>query len=129
VTGNGDDLDLRAKEILTIFPSVIDFETAIEFYLEIGFELDSRSDSMALLRKDDCKFLLQNSSSNWIADNFMMVLEVENLDDWWKMLEELRLQEKYPGVKLRSPEDYPWGKREIHLIDPCGVLWHISVPL
>ena len=129
MTGDSDNLNLRAKEILTIFPSVIDFETAIKFYLEIGFELDWSSDSMALLRKDHCKFLLQNSSSNWIADNFMMVLEVENLDDWWKMLEGLRLQEKYPGVRLRAPENYPWGKREIHLIDPCGVLWHISVSL
>ena len=126
---NTEDLDLRAKEILTIFPSVIDFETAIKFYLEIGFSLDWKSDSMALLRKDRCKFLLQNSSNNWIDGNFMMVLEVENLEDWWKNLVRLRLDEKYPGMKLRAPEDYPWGKREIHLNDPCGVLWHISVPL
>lgn len=122
-------LNLRAKEILTIFPSVTDFETAIEFYLEIGFETDWKSDSIAVLRKDQCKFLLQNSSNNWIDGNFMMVLEVENLDHWWKHLEGLGLAEKYPGVRLRPPEDYPWGKREIHLIDPCGVLWHISVPL
>jgi uncharacterized glyoxalase superfamily protein PhnB len=126
---SSEDLNLRAKEILTIFPSVIDFETAIKFYVEIGFELDSSSDAMALLRKDHCRFLLQNSSSNWIDGNFMMVLEVENLEDWWKKLQSLRLEEKYPGVRLRAPEDYPWGKREIHLIDPCGVLWHISIPL
>jgi hypothetical protein len=124
-----DELNLRAKEILTIFPSVTDFDAAISFYREIGFELDWRSHSMALLRKDKCKFLLQNSSNNWIDGNFMMVLEVEDLDDWWKHLDSLSLEEKYPGVRLRAPEDYPWGKREIHLIDPCGVLWHISVPL
>ena len=123
-----EDLNLRAKEILTIFPSVTDFETAVKFYSEIGFETDWKSDSMAVLRKDQCSFLLQNSSNNWIDGNFMMVLEVENLDHWWKHLEQLNLLEKYPGVRLRAPEDYPWGKREIHLIDPCGVLWHISVP-
>lgn len=123
-----EDLNLTAKEILTIFPSVTDFDTAIRFYQEIGFELDWRSDAMAVIRKDNCKFLLQNSSNNWIEGNFMMVLEVDDLDDWWTHLESLNLPEKYPGVRLRAPEDYPWGKREIHLIDPCGVLWHISVP-
>jgi hypothetical protein len=124
-----DELNLRAKEILTIFPSVTDFDTAIRFYLDIGFAVDWRSDSMAVVRKDSCRFLLQNSSNNWIEDNFMMVLEVENLDDWWTHLESLDLAKKYPGVRLRAPEDYPWGNREIHLIDPCGVLWHISVPV
>ena len=124
-----DELNLKAKEILTIFPSVTDFDTAIGFYQEIGFEVDWRSDSIAVIRKDSCKFLLQNSSNNWIDGNFMMVLEVEDLDDWWAHLESLKLTEKYPSVRLRAPEDYPWGKREIHLIDPCGVLWHISVPL
>ena len=59
----------------------------------------------------------------------MMVLEVENLDDWWKHLQSLNLHEKYDGVKLRAPENYSWGNREIHLIDPCEVLWHISVPV
>lgn len=114
---------------MTIFPSVTDFDSAIRFYVEIGFQIDWRSDSMAVLRKDNCKFLLQNSSNNWIDGNFMMVLEVEDLDDWWIHLDGLNLAERYPGVRLRAPEDYPWGKREIHLIDPCGVLWHISVPL
>jgi uncharacterized glyoxalase superfamily protein PhnB len=27
---------------------------------------------------------------------------------------------------MKSPQDYPWGKREIHLIGPDGVLWHIA---
>ena len=27
------------------------------------------------------------------------------------------------------PRDYPWGKREIHLIGPDGVLLHIAVRL
>lgn len=57
----------------------------------------------------------------------MMVLETENLDDWWEKLNGLELQKKYEGVKLKAPEVYPWGKKEIHLIDTCGVLWHISV--
>jgi uncharacterized glyoxalase superfamily protein PhnB len=122
-----EDLNLHAKEILTFIPSGKNFKLAIQFYLELGFELDFESDDLAILRKDTCRFFLQNYQNEWAHNNFMMVLEVENLDDWWKKIEKLKLQEKYKGVMLRAPEIYPWGKREIHLVDPCGVLWHISV--
>lgn len=121
-------LNLKANEILTFIPSVIDFQTAKRFYLEIGFEIDYDDDSLAILRKDRCRFFLQNNSNNWIDGNFMMVLHVEDLDAWWEHLQSLDLESRYEGVKLRAPEVYPWGNREIHLIDPCGVLWHIAVP-
>lgn len=120
--------NLTATEILTIIPSGNNYEKAIQFYLEIGFELDWKSETISILRKDKCRFFLQNNPNNWALDNFMMVLEVENLDDWWEKLNGLELQKKYEGVKLKAPEVYSWGKKEIHLIDICGVLWHISVP-
>ncbi|MBD0299485.1 MAG: VOC family protein [Nitrososphaera sp.] len=123
-----ETLNLKAKEILTFIPSGKNYKKAIEFYLELGFQLDWQTEDYCSFGKDNCRFLLQNNPSNWGKDNFMMVLEVENLDDWWKHLVSLELQKKYDGVKLRAPENYPWGNREIHLIDPCEVLWHISVP-
>ncbi len=36
----------------------------------------------------------------------------------------LDLPSKYPGVRTKAPTDYTWG-REVHLIDPGGVCWHI----
>src|SRR2546423_13613816 len=123
-----ENFNLTTTEILTIIPSGNDYEKAIQFYLEIGFELDWKSETISILRKDKCRFFLQNNPNNWALDNFMMVLEVETLNDWWEKLNGLELEKKYEGVKLKAPEVYPWGKREIHLIDTCGVLWHISVP-
>ena len=119
-------MNLKAREILTFIPSVTDFKTAKNFYREIGFGIDYEDESSAIMRKDACRFFLQNNQNNWIDGNFMMVLNVENLDAWWSMLEGLDLPQRYPGVKLKAPEMYPWGNREIHLIDPCGVLWHIA---
>ena len=121
------DPNLAANEILTFIPSVVEFETAKKFYVEIGFEVDYEDESLAILKKDRCRFFLQNNSNNWTHDNFMMVLNVEDLDAWWTHLQGLDLEARYDGVKLRAPEVYPWGNREIHLIDPCGVLWHIAV--
>jgi hypothetical protein len=31
---------------------------------------------------------------------------------------------RFSGVRLRQPTDFPWG-REIHIIDPGGVCWHV----
>ena len=118
--------NLTVKEILTFIPSGPYYDQAIRFYQEIGFQIDWKSDTESILNKDGLRFILQNLSDNWGKGNFMMVLEVEDLDDWWDMLTGRDLESKYPGVKLKPPMDYPWGKREIHLIDPCNVLWHIS---
>ena len=123
-----EHLNLKAKELHTFIPSRKNYERAIEFYLELGFHLDWRSGDYCCFRKDNCRFLLQNNPNNWGKDNFMMVLEVEELDHWWTHLQRLQLERKYEGVKLKAPEHYPWGNREIHLIDPCEVLCHISVP-
>lgn len=120
-------LNLKTTDILTFVPSGPDFETAIQFYVEIGFEVCWRDENLATLQKDDSRFFLQNIN-NWGKGNFMMSLKVENVDDWWEMLQPLNLHERYEGVKLKAPENYPWGKREIHLIAPSGILWHISSP-
>ena len=121
--------NLSVLEITTFISAGKNYEKAIQFYLEIGFELDWKSNEIAILKKDKSRFFLQNYPNAWAQDNFMMNLEVANIDDWWSKLSNLNLEEKYGGVKLKAPQDYPWGKREIHLIDPCGVLWHIAVSI
>src|SRR5262245_53822523 len=118
--------NLKAIEIMTFISSGNDYQRAIQFYKDVGFELDFTSDTISVFRKDKCRFFLQSYPKEWMDNNFMMALEVESLDDWWRHLSSVGLEEKYPGVKVKAPEDYPWGKREIHLIDTCGVLWHIS---
>ena len=121
--------NLTAKNIATFIPAGEkdeEYDTAIRFYNEIGFETIFHSERLSLLGKDDRKFFVQKYSKEWIYNNMMMVLEVENLDDWWTFLSSLDLEKKYEGVKIKAPEMYPWGIREVHLIDTCGVLWHIS---
>ena len=45
-------MNLTAKEIATFIPSVIDFQTAMAFYVEIGFSIDYQQESLAIMRKD-----------------------------------------------------------------------------
>lgn len=120
--------DMVATDMRAFVPAGDRYNEAIQFYIEMGFEIAWRSDSIALVKKDSFSFFLQNVPNNWAQDNFMMFMEVNDLDLWWKHLSALDLPEKYKGVRLKAPEIYPWGMREIHMIDPCGVLWHLAHP-
>jgi uncharacterized glyoxalase superfamily protein PhnB len=120
-------MDPAAKEIMAFVPSGPDYRLTLQFYQDLGFTADWVSDDLAVLRKDACRFFLQNFANQEMQSNFMMNLEVEDLDAWWAKIQSAGLMEKYPGTRAKPPQDYPWGKREIHLIGPDGVLWHIAV--
>ncbi len=54
----------------------------------------------------------------------MMKLVVPDLDSWWAVIQAKSLDVKFPGVRLKPPTVFPWG-REVNIIDPAGVCWHI----
>ncbi len=56
----------------------------------------------------------------------MMHLKVADLDAWWEHIVKKDLVRRYDGVRAAAPKVQPWGLREINLVDPAGVLWHIA---
>jgi hypothetical protein len=57
----------------------------------------------------------------------MIKMVVPDLDRWWEVVSGMRLDRTYPGFRINSPADFPWG-REIHFIDLAGVCWHVGAP-
>ena len=84
------------------------------------------SEQIAELQIGAFRFLLQPFYVKEHAGNFMMSLLVEDADAWWRHIERVGLQEKYPGIMARPPALQPWGLRVLYLSDPTGVLWHIT---
>jgi hypothetical protein len=81
-------------------------------------------DGLAGLRFGGASFLLQDIDvPEWQA-NQTITFEVTDLDAYWSELEVKGLETAFPGVKLRPRTQFPWG-REIHIIDPGGVCWHV----
>lgn len=114
---------------LMAFVPAKDLNVSTRFYQELGFELVWQNEGLRQFRAGRFAFLLQDHYvADW-ADNFMFSLEVDDVDAWWGFLKPLDLPAKYDGVRWKAPQDYPWGLREIHLIDPAGVLWHIAQPV
>jgi len=102
-----------------------DFELSKRFYEALGFEklLDT---SVAIFRMGRGEFLLQNYYQKDWAENFMMQLMVDDLDEWWQHIESLELPARFGVAPPKAPALQPWGLRIAYVTDPSGVLWHVA---
>lgn len=115
---------MDAIEIKAFVPAR-DFELSKRFYEDLGFTVTWSSDDMAELRAGSSSFLLQRFYVKEHAENFMMHMMVQNVDEWWAHIEKVQLASRY-GVRAEPPEDRPWGIRDFILNDPTAVLWRIG---
>ena len=114
----------RASALYPFVPSGADFAAALSFFGEIGFETAWRRDGLAGLRFGEAYFMLQDIDVPEWQKNQMITFEVDDLETYWSEIEAKDLGGKFAGVRLRPPTDFPWG-REIHIVDPAGVCWHV----
>lgn len=111
---------------LKTFVPAKDHELAKRFYSDLGFTLNWGNDQVAELEIGAFRFLLQNFYAKEFVENFMMHLQVDDADDWFRHIEAAALKAKYPGITVKPPAMQPWGLRVLYLTDPSGVLWHIA---
>jgi hypothetical protein len=114
----------KATGLYPFVPSGTDFKLALAFFAELGFDKAWEQDGLAGLRCGGAYFLLQSIDVPEWQKNQMHVIEVEDLDAYWAELAPKNLAARFAGVKLKPPTDFPWG-REIHIVDPAGVCWHV----
>ena len=105
-------------------PSGPDFRLALAFFAESGFETAWERDGYAGLRYGGAYFILQGIDVPDWQNNQMVVIEVEDLDAYWAEREGSDLPARFPGARLKPPAEFPWG-REVHIVDPAGVCWHV----
>ncbi len=111
--------------IMRTFVPSLDYEIEKQFYKDIGFQIGWEGDDICVMNVASQSFNLQKYYVKDWADNFMMFLEVKNVDEWYAFLKELKLQERYEGIRMAPPVDENWG-RVCRLITPTGVLWHFG---
>ena len=114
----------QGKGLYPFVPSGASFATAIAFFNELGFATTWQQQGLAGLRFGAAYFMLQDIDVPEWQKNQMIVIEVDDLDLYWSEIAAKDLPGRYAGVKLRPPTDFAWG-REIHIIDPGGVCWHV----
>jgi uncharacterized glyoxalase superfamily protein PhnB len=116
---------MRANKLRPFVPSGPDYQLAVQFYVDLGFEIIYADESLTIFKVDDVEFHLQNFHNIELQHNYMLELCVQDLDAWWERIIQSGILDKYQ-VKAKSPKLQPYGKRAIHLLDPAGVLWHIT---
>ena len=117
-------LNLATVEIKAFVPAR-DFALSKRFYQALGFTLASEFDGVAYFHYGDCSFLLQNFYVAEFADNLMMQLLVENVDDWYAHVQSQGVAEAF-GVRVDAPVNQAWAMRDFVLFDPSGVLWRVA---
>ncbi|QHT62963.1 hypothetical protein GXP70_25365 [Paenibacillus lycopersici] len=116
---------MNALKLRPFVPSGADYALAQRFFEELGFEKRYADASLSVFRLGEQEFYLQNYDNQAFQEQYMLELAVDDLDGWWARIEAMARSEAYP-MKAKEPTLFPWGKREVHLIDPAGVCWHLS---
>lgn len=104
-----------------------DFEVSKAFYQALGFEMvfDGEVAIFCVGTGGSGLILQRYYQAEW-AGNFMMQLVVDDLDERWSKIDSLDLPKQFGVPAPKSPMLQPWGLRVAYVVDPAGVLWHVT---
>ncbi len=98
-----------------------DFELSKRFYAALGFSLSPAFGDTADVSLDGQCFRLQPYYVKEWADNFMIVMTVDDVDAWHRRAAEVLGDGEFGCARLKAPETVG-DSRVLHVIDPSGVL-------
>ena len=105
-----------------------EFETSLRFYEAIGFHTYRLGDTLAEMSLGTHAFLLQGYYVKEWAENTVMHVLVNDVDDWWRHFDSLDLANRFGVTPPAPPKAEPWGLTVTYVFDPSGVLWHFAEP-
>lgn len=111
---------MKATHIRAFVPCK-DYQVSQAFYQALGFRLEFVSDEMMLAELGQCSLFLQRYYQPEWADNFMLQIMVDDIQDALETITSIRIpQIRYEGIRHER-----WGK-VIYLWGPSGELLHIT---
>jgi hypothetical protein len=96
------------------------------YFLSSASAFDGDAGDYAGFEKDGCRFILQKFDSKEFAENLMISVQLTDVTEFWKQVNEKQLPQRF-GIRILPPVQMPYGK-ESNLIDPAGVCWHFVQP-
>lgn len=113
---------MQFMSLAPFIPSGSRFDEAKQLFQELGFSIKWDAGDYVGFEKDSCAFILQRYDNEEFAQNLMINVKVDNANDFWKLVTEKKLPERF-GIRVTTPKMQPYGK-EVNLIDNAGVCWH-----
>jgi predicted enzyme related to lactoylglutathione lyase len=115
-----DERPLAIRDFKVYLPAK-DFEESKRFYLALGFAMSPGWGGTADFELNGNRFRLQNYYVKEWANNFMVVMNVDDIEGWSRRAKGLIDGGEFKNVRLKPIEEVD-GARVLHLIDPSGVL-------
>lgn len=98
-----------------------DFEQSKRFYTALGFRASEGWGGTVDFELGGQRFRLQNYYVKDWADNFMMVMTVDDVAAWHEHARRVVAEGDFAGVRVKPPETVG-DSLVLHVVDPSGVL-------
>lgn len=110
-----------------VFVPSKDFELSLSFYQALGWTLNWRHEGgLAELELGNHRFFLQKYYQKDWAENFMIYLNVSDVEAWYTHIQSVLTNGTYPGARVKPPALQDHGDIVCYVWDPCGVLLHVA---
>jgi hypothetical protein len=113
---------MKFLSIEAFVPSGSGYEKSRNFFVELGFKIRWEAPGYTGFERDGCKFILQEYDSPEFAQNLMLSVSVDNVQDFRDHVIEKKLPGKF-GIRISEVIQQSYGK-EVNIIDISGVCWH-----
>lgn len=97
------------------------FEESKRFYVALGFAMSEGWGGTADFELNGGRFRLQNYYVKDWADNFMVVIGVDDVEGWHQRAQEIASSGEFENIRITPPEAVD-GFLVLHVVDPSGVL-------
>jgi catechol 2,3-dioxygenase-like lactoylglutathione lyase family enzyme len=109
-------------QTIPVLPSV-NLDVTLDFYQKLGFSQLSRYPNYLILARDgqEIHFFLHEPHHHADHSDFACYIRTKGLDA-------LHAEFSKAGLDVSPPANYPWGMRELNVIDPDGSLLRFGEP-
>ncbi len=107
---------------LVVYAPSEDFEVSQAFYTALGFTLTEGWGGTFDCELGGAKFRLQNYYNKDWAENFMMKLQVDDIESWHTHAKEIIDNGSYSHARYDKEIEVIGDTRIFHVWDPCGIL-------
>ncbi|HKS16401.1 MAG TPA: VOC family protein [Planctomycetota bacterium] len=114
-------MTLRINDLKAYVPAK-DYELSKRFYAALGFRMSPGWGDSVDFELGGAAFRLQNYYVKDWANNFMMVLGVDDVEKWHERALHVVEQGEFKTARTKPPEVVDDGSRVFHVWDPSGVL-------
>ena len=113
-------MTLSIKDFKVYMPAK-DFEKSKRFYTMLGFTMSEGWGGTADFELNGNAFRLQNYYVKDWAENYMVVIGVDDVEAWHQRAQEIASSGEFDNISVTPPEDVD-DSRVLHVGDPSGVL-------